>query len=1061
MAFENGEKMPAIFRRELPAFLPGSNYQGGGNFSLWSAQMADRSFGEMMASNEDGSVWIAIQGRNSFIRRSTDQGKTWRTIGRVDHLVGRVTTEYHVQTIVRFNGLFIIAAAWDSGLTVENGVSLISSDGLSWDPVDETILTDISCATSGPDKYVAGKMGLTGGANLVYSQDGRFFAAVTASPALTNDVINVQYDAFGNQYFAASSSNQLAVSLDAVSWITFTTPVSFRSIIRYGSLYYAISTTGALYSTPTLNTTTVPVFTLVANITGSGRHKFFIWNDYLYHYDGANGRIRRNNVIGTVNGVDWTTVTPIGIGNSAWVGTLRTGSGDFDDNSKLVAIWADTQVWLHTADPLAARWDNYRPSPGGATFYRDGIFDDKNGNERFLIAADNGAIYASTDLYNNFVSVRGGSSVFKIDYGNGIYMAGTNANQISWSTDGTTWNNVVPGLSQCFGTAYGTDGTINRWITIGTQTDRYSRSDNNGVSWSVVTGQAWAAAPRDIAWGPVTGQAAGAYVIVGDSGIMWRSIDLGVTWTRIDNTLPSTFTEYNLGARNRARSWTKIKYLNGYFVAVGTNIVAWSVDGLNWTYMDHERSFNQPGTFRNVFYDALKSRWVLTADSGYVAGSTSLTNPRWKRIAVPVPSNVEMGAFISGTIGETDLWFSGSTGGRYWDSYDGDRWWYRDYDWVPSGTTYTGHYGYLPGKDYGYLPGEATGTYGQASGVDGHGYLVNNTNVMYRTADFNTWGNPTWYFNLAGSNQGIENIVYGNGVWVGRNPTTEAVWYSANGEDWELAHNLGSWVSRPRVHNIIFAEGYFWGIYSSEIGPRLQWWSRLFRSKDGLNWEVYHGWRSNDPAATPVGNVNPPRWIRYTGGYFVAFGHRRDNTNDSRYFWYSNDLLVRSSSWTRGDSGQLGNDFRMTDVAISSKGVVFAYEQNQSMYSPNLMGALRDARGVNESMSLMQQQAPNTAMGVWNAFTLGDRIFVTQDTRLYEVVEAMSDFTSTTTANYPLARTYQIGEWGNNSYHVQNTGVGYMNGRGNLLYEMNAFTDCTFSVYNSAVPVIEYDRTIS
>jgi hypothetical protein len=80
---------------------------------------------------------------------------------------------------------------------------------------------------------------------------------------------------------------------------------------------------------------------------------------------------------------------------------------------------------------------------------------------------------------------------------------------------------------------------------------------------------------------------------------------------------------------------------------------------------------------------------------------------------------------------------------------------------------------------------------------------------------------------------------------------------------------------------------------------------------------------------------------------------------------------------------------------------------------------------------------------------------------LYEVREEMSNFTSTTTANYPLARTYQIGEWGNNSYHVQNTGVGYMNGRGNLLYEMNAFTDCTFSVYNSTVPVIEYDRTIS
>ena len=1042
MSYENAEAHPGIFRKDLPAYYPGSNYQGGGNYSLWSSTMADRSFGDMMASNEDGSVWISIQGRQSWIRRSVDQGKTWKTLNRVDYLVGTTTTEYHVQTIVRYNGLFIIAAAWDSGLTTENGVSLISPDGLIWEAVDSSILTDVSCATASPFAYIAGKMGAGGGNNIVYSQDGRFFTNV--NPAMNGNIINVQWDTEGEQFFATNDATQLGISNDGYTWIVFNTPVSFRSIMYYGGLYYGISTAGALYSAPVLNTTTVPTWTLVANIAGTGRHKFFIWNDYLYHYDGPGSRIRRNNVIGTVNGVDWTTVTPVGIGNSAWVGTLRTASGDFDSNSQLVAIWADTNVWLHTSDPTATRWDNYRPQFPGNTMIREGIFDDKNQNERFLIGCDNGTIYESTDLYN-FSTVRTGSAVYNIEYANGIYMAGTSANQISYSADGTSWTNVAPGINQCYSVAFGTDGETDRWITVGTQTDRYARSDNNGVNWSVITGRAWAAAPRSVAWGPVTGETAGAYVIVGDSGIMWRSTDLGNNWTRIDNTTPSTFEEYGFGKRNRTRSWTKIKYLNGYFVAVGTNIVAWSTDGLNWTYMDHERSFNNPTTYRNVFYDSLKSRWVLVSDGGYVTGSTSLTEPRWKRIAVPVPNNVEMGAFISGTVGDQDLWFSGSTSGRYWDSTDGDRWWYRDYDFVPSTTTYAG--------GYGKLVDESTPQFGYSRGAEDYGYLINNSNILYTTPDFDTFGTPTWYGNMAGGTYGLDNIQYGNGVWVGRNPNTESVWTSSNGMDWEIARSSVTWVFRPRVHNIIFAEGYFWGIYQNEVGARALWYSRLLRSKNGLDWETVYQWNSQ--------NGRPPKWIRYTGNYWVAFGHRRDNSNDSRYFWYSNDLLSSPDHWTLGDSGQLGNDWRMTDVAVSDKGVLFAYEQNQSMYSPNLMGSFQNATAVNTGYFLMNQSSPNAGLGVWNAWTMAGKIFCTNGNSLYQVVEELHMYNSTSTVNYPLARAYLIGEWGNNGTHIQNTGVSYIQGRGNLVYLMTAHTDTTFSVYNSTVPIYEVTGTIT
>ena len=87
----------------------------------------------------------------------------------------------------------------------------------------------------------------------------------------------------------------------------------------------------------------------------------------------------------------------------------------------------------------------------------------------------------------------------------------------------------------------------------------------------------------------VGGVAAGAFVVVGDSGIVWRSIDLGATWTRVDNQNPPRFNEFIYGRRNRTRQFLKVKYLNGFFVAVGVNIIAWSTDGLEWTYMDQDR----------------------------------------------------------------------------------------------------------------------------------------------------------------------------------------------------------------------------------------------------------------------------------------------------------------------------------------------------------------------------------------------------------------------------------------------------------------------------------------
>ena len=226
MTFENGETNPTVIRRDLPRFFPGD---------VHSSAHADRSFGDMMASNEDGSVWVAIRGRQREIVRSIDRGKTWRVVGRPDHLVGIQTTEFNCQSIVRFNGLFIVAGGWDSGLTAEDAPSLISSDGLSWEAVDRTILTDVSVADASPFAYVAGRMGPVA-ANLVYSGDGRTFTQVTSG--LTGNILSVHWDAGGNQFIATDDAARIGISTDGFNWTNVSAPVSFRSIVRYNRNSY-------------------------------------------------------------------------------------------------------------------------------------------------------------------------------------------------------------------------------------------------------------------------------------------------------------------------------------------------------------------------------------------------------------------------------------------------------------------------------------------------------------------------------------------------------------------------------------------------------------------------------------------------------------------------------------------------------------------------------------------------------------------------------------------------------------------------------------------------------
>ena len=457
-----------------------------------------------------------------------------------------------------------------------------------------------------------------------------------------------------------------------------------------------------------------------------------------------------------------------------------------------------------------------------------------------------------------------------------------------------------------------------------------------------------------------------------------------------------------------------------------------------------------------MFYDSLDARWVVTGSNTYAIATTSLTDPRWKRLNIPFADDRVLGAFASGTISGTQLWFMGSDGGRFTESRDGDNWWYRDWDWSPSADTRAGGYGFLPGET------TAAEHYGYGRGVGGYGYLIPNTGYVARTTDFLTYGTPyRWQTMASGGNQGIDLIVYGNGVWVGRNPSNESIWVSSNGWDWEVVRGRG-WIRNVQLHNVIFADGFFWGIWTNaDTSPRSNHYAKLWRSRNGLDWETVYHWRSNVGTGETV-NGFAPRWIRKTGNYYVAFGNRNNNTNDSRHFWFSPDAATNPLNWTRGDSGGFNNDQRITDVAVADWGAVYAYEQGQSYFSASLVGANeRVDNAVTSGRWLMSGPAiDQSGFGAWNAWNLGNNIYVSNGSNVFQVLYGLRERTSTSTTSYNWASVYNISEWGNNGVHVPNYGVGYITGRSTNVFEMQAFTDCTFSIWNSTTRILDYDRIV-
>lgn len=213
-----------------------------------------------------------------------------------------------------------------------------------------------------------------------------------------------------------------------------------------------------------------------------------------------------------------------------------------------------------------------------------------SGSTGVWVLASANTVRRSSDHGATWSPVAGGftNTLRAIEYGNGVFIGGTDAGAVLRSTDGgTTWGAVTSGFSASYAVyALATDGA-GVWVG-GNSNGDMRRSTNDGAAWSAVTsGYSAMQAIDKIAFGN------GVWLAIGYGGTR-RSTDGGETWNAVATGLSSTSS--SAVATDGAGRWIiggtsgamKVSTDNGATfssVTSGTSssITALATDGLgNW-----------------------------------------------------------------------------------------------------------------------------------------------------------------------------------------------------------------------------------------------------------------------------------------------------------------------------------------------------------------------------------------------------------------------------------------------------------------------------------------------
>lgn len=291
-------------------------------------------------------------------------------------------------------------------------------------------------------------------------------------------------------------------------------------------------------------------------------------------------------------------------------GTLTLSAGEsLRQKSNLNLIAFNDQV--HTAKGTA-----YYPDPIIADFvYANGTFvavGYRSGTDpynNFVLTSTDGATWTWRDVDTATSTAR---TLFSVAYGAGLFVAVGSGGFISTSPDGVTWTTRTSahGAAEISSVIF----AGGRFVAAGGNTTANSvQTSTDGITWTARTG---AIAPSNsyvqLAYDPTSGLYAMSCGGVGSSSLGIQTSPDGITWTArnaataqnvygvaakagvflartSDSTSLARSTDginwVALGAVDAVSTTTahNFKFVNGLFFRVGSEIIAWSSDGITWT----------------------------------------------------------------------------------------------------------------------------------------------------------------------------------------------------------------------------------------------------------------------------------------------------------------------------------------------------------------------------------------------------------------------------------------------------------------------------------------------
>jgi hypothetical protein len=632
--------------------------QGNGvawNGTLWVA-VGKGSGTNTIATSPDGITWTAVSNSNSIFSTQGNgvawNGYRWVAVGNGSGTNTIATSPDGITWTAVSNSNSIFSSgygvAWNGTLWVAvgngSGTNAIatSPDGITWTGLGTSIFSTygrgVAFNNARPQSITYPRnltVAVGSGTNtIIYSTDGITWTPSNNSTSIFTVGYGVAWN--GTLWVAVGQgTNTIATSPDGITWTAVSNSTSIFStqcngVAWNGSIFVAVGkgTNSIAYSYDGITWTGLgtSIFSSGNGVAWNGT----LWaavgegsNTQAYSYDGISWIGIGSPVFAGVNAgvaigqnIAWNGVYFLAVGGLSylqgksydginWIKNPNSDTPWSTGSPRAYGIASNGNIWVGTGTGKTIphySYDGFSWTTGVGSSFSSGSGKGVTWNGAYFIATGD-KILVSPDGINwttTFATNQGSSNAAawnknlpKVKIQQPVVAVGQGTNSIAYSTDGERWSGLGTSIFSTLGAGVAWNGNL--WVAVGQGTNTIATSPD-GITWTPRTNSL--VGGNGVAWN------GSMFVAVGSKN---NNINLndtiatssdGITW----NGRGSIFSTQGNGV-----AW------NGYrWVAVGsgTNTIATSPDGINWTASSNGNSIFSNGN--GVAWNG--TLWVAVGD---------------------------------------------------------------------------------------------------------------------------------------------------------------------------------------------------------------------------------------------------------------------------------------------------------------------------------------------------------------------------------------------------------------------------------------------------------------